>query len=82
MVDKENFNPLKQNGIIVQIDRRLNKLATKGRPLSKGGYESLVKLQMERTKKYQDFSDLKVVNVYHPDCVEAIINEFDEITGC
>lgn len=82
VVDKENFNPLKQNGIIVQIDRRLNKLATKGRPLSRGGYESLVKLQMERTKKYQDFADFKVVNVYHPDCVEAIINEFNEITGC
>ena len=82
VLDKQNFNPLKQNGIIVQIDRKLNKLATKGRPLSKGGFENLVKLQIERTKKYQDFADFKVVNIYHPDCVEDIINEFNEITGC
>lgn len=82
VLDKQNFNPLKQNGIIVQVDRKLNKLATKGRPLSKGGFENLVKLQIERTKKYQDFADFKVVNIYHPDCVEDIINEFNEITGC
>lgn len=82
VLDKQNFNPLKQNGIIVQIDRKLNKLSTKGRPLSKGGFENLVKLQIERTKKYQDFADFKVVNIYHPDCVEDIINEFNEITGC
>lgn len=82
VLDKQNFNPLKQNGIIVQIDRKLNKLATKGRPLSKGGFENLVKLQIERTKKYQDFADFKVINIYHPDCVEDIINEFNEITGC
>lgn len=82
VLDKQNFNPLKQNGIIVQIDRKLNKLDTKGRPLSKGGFENLVKLQIERTKKYQDFADFKVVNIYHPDCVEDIINEFNEITGC
>ena len=82
VLDKQNFNPLKQNGIIVQIDRKLNKLATKGRPLSKGGFGNLVKLQIERTKKYQDFADFKVVNIYHPDCVEDIINEFNEITGC
>lgn len=82
VLDKQNFNPLKQNGIIVQIDRKLNKLATKGRPLSKGGFENLVKLQIERTKKYQDFADFKVINIYHPDCVEDIINEFNKITGC
>lgn len=82
VLDKQNFNSLKQNGIIVQIDRKLNKLATKGRPLSKGGFENLVKLQIERTKKYQDFADFKVINIYHPDCVEDIINEFNEITGC
>ncbi|WP_300410341.1 shikimate kinase [Lagierella sp.] len=81
VLDKHNYNPLKQNGVIVQIERQLNKLATKGRPLSKGGYKDLVKLQMSRREKYQDFADFKVVNIYHPKCVEDIINGFKKITG-
>ncbi|MDO5018547.1 MAG: shikimate kinase [Lagierella massiliensis] len=80
VLDKHNYNPLKQNGIVVQIERKLNKLATKGRPLSKGGYKDLVKLQISRKGLYRELSDFKVVNIYHPDCVEDIINGFNEIT--
>ena len=57
----ENLYNLAQNGKICWIKRDLENLATDGRPLS-SGYEALVKMEKERTPKYQAFADEIIEN--------------------
>ena len=57
----DNYFPLKQNGKIFWIDRDVDKLVTKGRPLSKDR-ETVEKLYFERKDMYAAFSDVKVDN--------------------
>lgn len=57
--DVENYARLKQNGILIFLDRDLNLLATKGRPLSKDN-EALKNLYEERIDLYQSFADYTV----------------------
>ncbi|WP_100065206.1 shikimate kinase [Miniphocaeibacter massiliensis] len=78
VLDKENYYSLKQNGYIVLIDRDLRKLSTKGRPLSQGGLNKLKQIKEERKKKYEEFSDIKIKNIYLPKTVDDILEAFDE----
>ena len=57
----ENYFPLKQNAIIVWIDRDIEKLVTDGRPLSKN-LETVKKLYAERKDAYTAFADIKADN--------------------
>lgn len=78
VLDEENYNPLKQNGFIVLVEREIEKLSTQGRPLSQGGINRLIKLKEERQSKYEDFSDIKVNNIYLPNAVDEIVEAFNE----
>ena len=51
---EENLRLMKQNGIVVLLERKLENLATDGRPLSAGGVE---KLWEEREPMYRRFAD-------------------------
>lgn len=53
---KENVDALKQNGSIVHILRRVDTLATKGRPLSKD-LDTLKKMERERLPYYRAAAD-------------------------
>lgn len=55
---EENLDILRQNGIIVYIDRKLSELATEGRPLSLA--EGPKKLFSERSSLYKSWSDITV----------------------
>ena len=58
-VTKErNYPLLHQNGVIVFLERDLDKLATEGRPLSQG--RDVSKLYAERIDAYQRFADIRV----------------------
>ncbi len=58
----ENYNHLKKNSIIVRVDRKLKYLSTRNRPLSKGGIETLIKMEKDRREKYKYFTDYVVEN--------------------
>ncbi|MBR2292690.1 MAG: AAA family ATPase [Clostridia bacterium] len=55
---EENYAPLHQNGVIVYLKRNLDKLSTKGRPLSQGN--DLQALYDARKSAYERFADLSV----------------------
>lgn len=57
-----NVLGLKQNGILVHVDRPLGSLSTHGRPLSAGGTETLERLFLERSPLYEKYRDLYVAN--------------------
>ncbi len=54
----ENYMPLKQNGIIVFINRDVSNLPTDGRPLSQ--LHGVKKLYEERLPLYRQFADIEV----------------------
>lgn len=58
---EENLYHLAQNGKICWIKRDLKNLKTEGRPLS-SDYEALVRMEQERTPKYQAFADRIIEN--------------------
>ena len=58
----DNYYHLKQNALIIQIDRSVYKLSTKNRPLSQGGVRHLFKMHENRKKSYAMFSDVTVKN--------------------
>lgn len=57
-----NYEHLKSNSIIFRIDRDLNKLSTKNRPLSEGGIDTLIKMLDDREEKYNMYTDYTVKN--------------------
>jgi len=57
---KRNVLNMKQNGVVVYIDRALSALSDEGRPLSQGG--KIAELYRERAPIYQAVSDITVVN--------------------
>ena len=59
--NRQNYFALKQNSVIIWIDRNLESLATGGRPLSKD-IETVKKLYDERKDSYAYFADFKVDN--------------------
>ncbi len=62
-VTKErNFDIITQNATVVFIERPLNRLSTRGRPLSQGGIETLEKMYKERYPLYKKISDFSVTS--------------------
>ena len=57
----ENMLRLRQNGVILFIDRDLALLATEGRPLS-GSFDALRQRYLERYPLYNQYCDLKLDN--------------------
>lgn len=75
----ENYYYLKQNSIIIYIDRDVRKLSTRNRPISQGGIGSLYKLKDDRIKNYKMFADYTVVNNGHfRRALEEIYNLYRE----
>ncbi|MCR5307952.1 MAG: shikimate dehydrogenase [bacterium] len=69
---KSNMNNLKQNGIVVFVDRPLDKLIpTESRPLT-SDKEALKKKYDERIDLYNEYADIKVVNDTN---LEDVVNE-------
>ena len=59
---EENYYYLKKNSVIFRVDRDLNQLSTRNRPLSQGGIETLIKMYEDRSDKYDYFTDYVVKN--------------------
>ena len=77
-VTKErNYAPLHQNGVIVLIERDLDKLSTKGRPLSLQC--SVQELYAKRAEAYSRFADTKVKSADLPlDTANAVISAVEK----
>ena len=72
ILNKDNIIRLKQNGIIIFIDRNLDKLTpTLSRPLT-SNIEDLKKKYNERIDLYNSYSDIKVLN---NGSIEEVIEE-------
>lgn len=74
----ENYNPLKQNGIIVFINRDADLLPTNGRPLSqKHGVKALYE---QRMPLYRQFADIEVDgNGTIEEVADRIIKEIEHL---
>ncbi len=71
-----NYAPLHQNGVIVFLERALDRLPTDGRPLSAAG--SLADMYSKRIDSYIAFSDLRIQSTEIVDkTAELIIKELD-----
>ena len=75
LLDPENTQALKRTGTLYWITRPLESLATDGRPLSKGGIETLKKLYKERKDIYAAAADAVVAN----DAIETAAEEIIRI---
>jgi len=74
VVKEENKEVLKTNSIVIYIKRDLDKLTSKGRPLSE--QNGVEKLFSQRKEKYENFSDLIVENNGTiEECLDIIINK-------
>ena len=73
LLDRENTEALKSTGTLYWITRPLESLATDGRPLSKGGIETLKKLYEERRAIYAAAADAVVENKSIETAAEEII---------
>ena len=61
ILDKENIDALKQNGICVFLDRDIELLTGEGRPLS-SSKEAIQKLYDSRIHLYNKYADIKVMS--------------------
>ncbi len=57
---EENYDIIHQNGAVVFIDRDIERLSTKGRPLSQGGISKLQEMYAVRYPLYEKFSHFSV----------------------
>lgn len=73
-----NKELLRQNGRLYLLERPLEQLATKGRPLSEGGLDTLRALHSERAPLYRDFADVTVDNRTVRGTVDTILEDFNE----
>lgn len=77
---EENMDALKQNGVIVYLERALEKLEVCGRPLSKK--EGVEKLYIERKPLYEKYADIVVKN---DDILEnvakEVLNQYEKSVG-
>ncbi len=75
---KENYRPMAQNGVIVEIRRDLRSLPTHGRPLSRT--QSLLQMYETRRPMYDAFADANVENTASPaDCAESVLRAFANV---
>lgn len=58
----ENLYLCKQNSLVIFLEREIEKLATKSRPLSAGGAGELEKMYERRLPRYIEFSDIRMKN--------------------
>lgn len=73
-VTKEyNYAPLHQNGVIVFLERALDKLSTNGRPLSQK--TSVNELYAKRKDAYLRFADLRVQSTEQPELTAKAIKK-------
>ena len=78
ILSEENCDSLRQNGKIVFIDRDLDLLSTKGRPLSKN-HEAIKALHQQRIPLYEKCCDFKVLNNNSvKSCAQEVIDRFEE----
>lgn len=78
---KENRLHLKQNGRIYFINRKLDKLSKKGRPLSNGD-GALERLYSQRVKIYRSMCDKEIFSNQEVDsCASEILKDFAEVEG-
>ncbi len=78
VINKENYYSLKQNSRIYWIERDLNKLDTKNRPLSKNLNE-IKKIYESRKIMYKNFSDKIIFNNERlEDAAQEILEDFYE----
>ena len=73
LLDRENTKALKSTGTLYWITRPLESLATDGRPLSKGGIETLKKLFNERKEIYAAAADETLENKTVDSTAEEIL---------
>ena len=73
LLDPENTEALKRTGTLYWITRPLEDLATDGRPLSKGGIETLKKLYAARAPIYTAAADEIVENTTIENAARAIL---------
>ena len=66
----DNKHPLRQNAVVIFIERELSELGTKGRPLSLS--RPLQDIYNERIDAYNSWSDYKVSNVIIDEVVAKI----------
>lgn len=78
ILKQKNKAPLQQNGRLYWLERPLKQLATKGRPLSQGGYDTLRKLNRERRPLYQDFADRHISHYGVTRSAKIIMEDFYE----
>lgn len=79
---KENVRALSQNGALCWLQRPLEGLSTKGRPLSRGGLDALEKMWRIRRPLYQGCADFTVDNTGTPAQAAArIVEGFNEAAG-
>lgn len=78
ILKNENKAPLKQNGRLYWLERPIETLSTKGRPLSKGGIQTLKKLEQERRPLYQKFSDCHIQHHGISRSAKIIMEDFYE----
>lgn len=73
---QENFDALKQNGFVIFLNRNLNELSLKGRPLSTN-IERLKEMYIERQPEYKKIADAEVfVHENIADTIKYILNVF------
>lgn len=73
---KENYAPLHQNGTVVFLKRELDRLSTKGRPLSQA--TSLTELYLSRKDAYDAFADLTLDSTEIPEkTADVLIGSLD-----
>ena len=79
---EENYKYLKQNSLIVLIERDVKKLSTRGRILSQGGLSSLFAMKAKRQPSYRMFADYTIVNDgYFRFAVDKIVDLVDKKIG-
>lgn len=71
----ENYYHLKKNSIIFMIERNINYLSTRNRPLSEGGIDTLIKMKEDRDKGYKYFTDYTVENRGNFDKAAYLVEE-------
>ncbi len=78
---EQNYAPLKQNGVLIFIERELSLLPTEGRPLSNGP-DALKKLYRARLPLYKKFADHCIDNNASLDeTADRVLEVFNE-TAC
>lgn len=76
VIDPDNIRNMRQNGILIRINRNLNNLSCDGRPLSKDR-AALEKIAAEREKYYR-LADASFENDMPTSCAKKIVEYFQK----